>query len=78
MIEGFCVKKICVNDGLKVDVNVLQLMCCMVCYSNPMFPTIGWKHNKKSQGHQGKSFFLRIAHDTCHPYVGLQLIFLYF
>jgi len=31
----------------------------------------GWKHDKRNQGHQSKSHFPRITHDTCHFYVGL-------
>jgi hypothetical protein len=71
--NSLCWAFYCVNDGSKVDVNILQLICCMVCYRYPMFLIIGWKHNKKSQWCQCKSPFPRIAHDMCHPYVGLQL-----
>ncbi len=57
-----------VIDGVDILVNESQIF--IEEKSEEKFEK-GWNHGERSQGRQGKYFFPRTTHDTCHSCVGL-------
>jgi hypothetical protein len=57
---------------IKAHQNVHPDWICNTIYTFFKFQLeSGWKHGKRNQGHQSKSFFPKTTHDMCYICVGL-------